>query len=57
MFSVSHEGKSMIDVCNQVGFDYVTLGNHEFGKALITVYISMSLRSFLCLFVKVLLTS
>ena len=57
MFSVSHEGKSMIDVCNQVGFDYVTLGNHEFGKAWIIVYISMSLRSFLCLFVKVLLTS
>jgi 2',3'-cyclic-nucleotide 2'-phosphodiesterase (5'-nucleotidase family) len=30
LFAVSHQGESMLRVCNEVGFDYVTLGNHEF---------------------------
>lgn len=30
IFSVPHEGESILDVCNQVGFDFVTIGNHEF---------------------------
>ena len=30
LFAVSNQGESMLDVFNHVGFDYVTLGNHEF---------------------------
>lgn len=30
IYSVPHEGESVLEVCNEVGFDFVTLGNHEF---------------------------
>ena len=30
IFSVPHEGESVLDICNHVGFDFVTIGNHEF---------------------------
>jgi 5'-nucleotidase / UDP-sugar diphosphatase len=44
LFSVSHQGLSMIEVCNEVGFDYVTLGNHEFdyGSSRLEELMSMS---------------
>lgn len=44
MFAVKHKGESMMDIFNDVGFDYVTLGNHEFdyGAEALQVFIEKS---------------
>jgi hypothetical protein len=36
-FSYKSTGESMIRVCNAVGFDYVTLGNHGMDKIALIV--------------------
>jgi 5'-nucleotidase len=30
LFSAKSEGLGMTEVCNEIGLNYVTLGNHEF---------------------------
>lgn len=39
-------GRSMLDVVNQVGFDMVSIGNHEFDIGLVLLHLIVVLFSF-----------